>query len=235
MTRFDFGIITNGRRPAKLRATLDSIWAQDFEVENINVFVCGDTLRAKAATHMDYAFAICAKDAADKGLLGEMRNRLVEKFRQSPMDNWPNYERHVCVITDDDMLFAKDFCRVVMERKDNWDILCPRIENPDGTRYWDWAVCGERGHHLVQYKKKAGDDWYNTGGLCVAKAEVFDRVRWPEDIPINNHEGGGKNEDLTFSQAVKNCNFRIKCEPKAIVVHDNPRITSKNRKHLVAI
>jgi hypothetical protein len=233
MKRIDFGIITNGKRPAKLRATLDSIWAQNIEVENLNVFVCGDILRARCSTHMDYAFGICAKDEADKGLLGAMRNKIVD-FILSNKSQGPSEAEHIVVIADDDMLFDAEFCESIIERENDWDIICPRIENPDGTRYWDWAACGDNGHKLLPYTQEAGSDWYNTGGLCIAKLDIFGRVGWPDEIPINNAAKGGKNEDVIFSDAVKKANLRIKCEPKAIVVHDDTRITSKNKNHLVA-
>jgi GT2 family glycosyltransferase len=145
-----------------------------------------------------------------------MRNKIVGyAFRHE----WPRL-----VICDDDFLFAPDFLHQLESFRGKWDILCPRIENPDGTRYWDWATCeGKHGHQLMPYNWKVRTGWYATGGLFVAKTEVFRQVKWPEDRTI------GQSEDAAFGKALMATGFHIKALPRAVAVHDDPTLTSDGK------
>ena len=225
--RVVFGIITNGLRPDKLQATLDSIWTQRIDITNLEVVVAGDVERARNIAHLEAGLLIEEREAAEAGLLGVMRNAIADAIlRRYPLPD-------VCVFADDDILFKLDFCRQIAEFKDDWDLMCPRIENPDGTRYWDWAtVGGPKGHRLLDYGE-TDEFWYNTGGLMVCKPAVIQKVRWPA-VPINNHLKGGQNEDLLFSRVVQDEEFRVKVNPRALAVHDAP-LTSRRRRFIVTV
>ena len=228
---FYFGIITDGKRPAKLRATLDSIYAQNIELDDFDVMVSGDTLRARQRINMEHTFCVCAKAAADEGRLGAMRNRIIEK-----LDEYHRGASGIVIICDDDMLFAPDFCQQIRDYEGSWDVMCPRIENPDGSRYWDWATCGgAKGHVLLDYVQEPDEHWYNTGGLFVGHVDVFKRVRWPNKTPINNTDNGGYNEDRIFSASLRSAGLTVCANNKAVVCHDDGRLSSKGRNHIYAL
>ncbi|RLG55656.1 MAG: hypothetical protein DRN95_07615, partial [Candidatus Hydrothermarchaeota archaeon] len=165
--RFVFGIITNAKKPTKLQASLESIWSQTIDTHDIDLAIAGDVHRAERLVYMDYAFKIEMVEAAQNGILGDMRNALGAYMVDRAMAD-------ICVLADDDILFKSGFCQAILDFEEDWDVMCVRIENPDGSRYWDWATCfGPTGHHLKPYSEEMDDFWYNTGGIVVCKPEVL--------------------------------------------------------------
>ena len=62
-----------------------------------------------------------------------MRNRLAEKARYDHL-----------VVADDDLLFQPDFYQGLRQFGEDYEVLCVRLLNADGTRYWDWATRADR-------------------------------------------------------------------------------------------
>lgn len=227
--RFWFCIITDGMRPAKLRACLDSVSSQrGVEVLDLTICISGDYERAEMSVYTGAALRVKSK----VNYLGAMRNKVLEMFHdcENPVPMYaPRGTLAVCdiegppevvaVVCDDDMIFRQDFCQAVEECGHGWDVLCPRIENPNGTRYWDWATCGgPMGHVLMDYGKW-DDNLYITGGLCVIRHGM--EVLWDPDIPINH------GEDKEFSERLIKAGKKIVSWPKAVAVHDDPQLTQK--------
>ena len=202
---WSFCIITNGKRPFKLLREIESIRALKIPV--LEILVGGappDGLPADVGL-------VPAVDAAEHGRLGEMRNKLTAVAR---------YDR--LVVVDDDFIFQADFIQGIESCGSDWDVLCPRILNPDGSRYWDWATQGgPKGHSLLEYGER-DENIYVTGGLCVMKAEVSDRVKW------DDHRGFYQGEDLDFSGRLHSAGVRIGSNPASTTMHDDGHYTRDN-------
>lgn len=198
-----FCLITNGKRPEKLRCEIESIRA--LGIPEYEILVGGEV-----PAGFEDVIIVPVVDGARNGRLGEMRNRLVERAR------FPHL-----VVADDDMVFHKDFYAGLQRFGPDYEVQCVRLLNPDGTRFWDWATCGgTKGQRLLAY----GDHdshIYPTGGFCVIKAEVARQVRWDES------RGFYQGEDVDFAARLRNRGITISCNRFSTVTHDDPRYTQR--------
>ena len=196
---FSFCIITDGREPDKLRLEIESIKAQ--QGTNAEILVGGDVPEG-----FNDVSCFAMADAARDGRLGYMRNRLVERTRFG-----------VIVVADDDMIFHPGFTKGIMAYPDDYDVLCVRILNTDGTRFWDWAVYGApSGHHLIDYAIL--DPYvYVTGGLCVMRSHVPLLVQWSDNL------GFYQFEDIEFSRRINAQGLRIRFCKESVVTHNDDR------------
>lgn len=201
-----FGIITNGKRLPKLLREIDSIRA--LNIPEYEIIVSGKPPEIEGITRFELP------EAADAGRLGEMRNAIAE---------WAHGE--LVSITDDDILFQPDWYEGLQSYQGEWDVMCSRLLNPDGTRNWDWCTKGgPRGHILIEYWET--DPWiYVTGGRILARREVFDLCQWDATLGFNQEE------DVKFSRALQLANQKIVMNKKMTLLHDDPTLTSKG--HLI--
>jgi glycosyltransferase involved in cell wall biosynthesis/2-polyprenyl-3-methyl-5-hydroxy-6-metoxy-1,4-benzoquinol methylase/tetratricopeptide (TPR) repeat protein/GT2 family glycosyltransferase len=198
---FSFCIITNGKRPEKLRREIESIRA--LEMPNYEILVGGDV-----PPGLDGVTVVSLPEAATGGRLGEMRNRLIERSR---------FDR--LIVADDDLLFQAGFYQGLLQFGENYEVQCVRFLNADGTRYWDWATAsGPRGHNLLDYDQ-TDPHVYVTGGLCIMKASVAKRVKW------DDHRGFYQGEDSDFSRRLHEAGISIKFNRHCTVVHSDTRLT----------
>jgi glycosyltransferase involved in cell wall biosynthesis/tetratricopeptide (TPR) repeat protein len=202
-TAVSFCIITNGKQPHKLRRELDSIRA--LQLNQYEIVIAGEV---PADFDANDVTIVPMPNAARNGRLGEMRNRLVEQAR------FP-----VVVVADDDMVFAPDFGDGLAGLAPDFEVCCARIRNPDGTRFWDWATHGGPRGHVLLDEAETDPHVYVTGGLCIAKKTVFDRVKWDESL------GFYQSEDLDFSSKLRAAGMSIRLAPGCQVTHDDPRYT----------
>lgn len=201
---WSFLIITNGKRPAKLRREIESIEALNIPAYEILV---GGEPPADLPPGVGTAPAV---DAARNGRLGEMRNVLTAAARFDHL-----------VVVDDDFIFHPDFFSGLQTYGEDWDVLAVRILNPDGTRFWDWATHGgPRGHVLLNYDEQ-DEHVYNTGGLCLLKSYVADRVKWDDG------RGFYQGEDVDFAARLRAAGYRPKFNRHSTTTHDDPRYTLK--------
>ena len=198
---YSFCIITNGKRPEKLQREIESIRA-------LNIPQCEIVVGGDIPSGLDQVTLVSLPEAARAGQLGVMRNRLVERAKYD----------HV-IVADDDLLFQPDFYRGLLEFGEDYDVQCVPFLNPDGTRYWDWATSGgPRGHALLPYDQ-TDPHVYVTGGLCIMKKAVADRVKWDEQL------GFYQAEDSEFSSRLHQAGIHIRFNPHSTVVHDDPHHT----------
>lgn len=200
---YSFCIITNGKRLAKLRAELDSIRA--LAIPEYEILIAGELPPGMAPEGFTY---YPLPDAAQNGRLGEMRNLLCAKARYNHL-----------IVCDDDLLFQGDFYQGLVRYGEDYDVLCVKFLNADGTRYWSWAtVGGPRGHVLLDYHE-TDPFLYVTGGLCIMKSWVADKVKWDAVRGLNQME------DVDFSRKLQAAGIRIDLCLDATVIHDDWRIT----------
>ncbi|WP_309672451.1 glycosyltransferase [Gemmatimonas sp.] len=201
---FSFCLITDGRRPQQLAEEIATIRA--LQLPAYEIIVAG-----RVPFAVDGVRVIDAAHHALVGQLGAMRNLACAAARFDHL-----------IVADDDMRFHLDFAnglRYLVAHGADVDVLCVRLLNPDGTRYWDWATSGgPRGHILLDYRET--DPFvYVTGGLAIMKATVHDAVRW-DDV-----RGFYAGEDLDWSSRVRAAGFRIGLCVDATVTHDDARYT----------
>lgn len=203
MTKYLFGIITNGDRPVKLLKQIDSIRA--LGVEDYEIAVAGNPgdILPEGVRRIDMP------DEAAAGKLGAMRNALC---RSSDAD--------IFVITDDDMIFVPDFVTGMGKSPDDWKVLCTRLLNRDGTRNWDWVTKGgPRGHTLIEYWE-TDPFLYCTGGRIIMRREVFDAVQW------DGERGFNQEEDIDFSRRLQAAGYELRMNKYVTLVHDDTSYTS---------
>jgi len=199
---FSFCIITHGRRPEKLCREIESIRA--LQIRNYEILVGGD-LGFELPAGVVF---VPAAAAARAGRLGEMRNRLVEQAQYDHL-----------IVADDDLLFHPGFYQGLLAFGEEYEVMCVRILNPDGTRFWDWATQGgPRGHKLLDYAE-TDPFCYVTGGLCIMKAGVASRVTWNEQLVF--YAG----EDLDFSRRLRAEQISPVFNGRCVVTHDDSRYT----------
>ncbi len=118
---------------------------------------------------------------------------------------------------DDDILFTPGYWQAVSPAlKGDWDILCTRLLNPNGTRYWDWAAYyPEKGQTLLPYD--VDDPFvYATGGHAIYRRSVFNKIHWNENI---RH---GTNEEFDLAAQGRLAGLKFSCCPTATVYLQYP-------------
>ncbi|MGD1019103.1 MAG: glycosyltransferase [Verrucomicrobiia bacterium] len=202
---YSFCIITGGQRRAILERQIASIRA--LGLPHVEILVGGDVSNVPDGVHkVDMAAA------ARAARLGKMRNTLARIARFDHL-----------VISDDDIVFDKNFGDGLKRFGEGYDAMAVRVVNPDGSRFWDWATTGgTKGSVLLDYWD-ADPYVYITGGICVLKADVLDRVAW-DDL-----RGFYACEDVDFSTRLKAAGAAICFNTFCKVLHDDDRYSRVDR------
>lgn len=190
-----FCIITDGREPDKLQAQIDSIRA--LAIPEYEIIVSGHP-----PIDIDVDIVVPMPYAAKQGRLGAMRNGAVSVA-----------SGEIIVVTDDDMIFWKDWWIGVWSFPVDWDLQACRILNPDGTRYWDWKAHKGGMNWLLDYSETS-EYQSLTGGVTIMKAHVWQSVKWDDELGFNQAE------DVDFTNKLKSHGFVIKMNPAATITHD---------------
>lgn len=217
-----FIIITNGNKPQELLAQILSIEA--LQVPNYEIIVCGDIKNIDITKFISVKYVENKKDA-ERGSLGGLRNRACEIALYSNL-----------VISDDDMLFSKDWYVNTCQSED-YEIMTTCIRNPDGTRFWDNACYQSpiHGHINLNYDEKDEYLYMSGGQSWLIKKELWEKVKWDENLLIykmNNlkdYSKGLHNEDTDFALRCRNKNLHIKHNPKIVVFHNDKTYTGIGR------
>lgn len=152
---------------------------------------------------------IVVQDTKREGRLGYLRNTGCKAAQY-----------HNLIVLDDDMILHADFYPGLLRfQRHNahpvYRVLSCRILNPDYTRYWDWKAHEDHKNWLLDY----GDEDPRvsiTGGLCIFNKSVFQVVQWDEQRAINQEE------DVDFSNRLKQQGYKIGFNPWSTVTHDGP-------------
>lgn len=147
---------------------------------------------------------IVVKDEKHEGRLGALRNAGCRQAKY-----------YKIIVIDDDMILHPDFYKGIQrfEKSDNYRIYTCRILNPDYTRYWDWKAFEDGKNWLLDYGEE--DERVSmTGGLCIFDKGVFDDVQWDES------RGFYQEEDVDFSNRLKEAGYKIGFNPWSTVTHD---------------
>lgn len=162
-----------------------------------------------AAQNFPKVEVIVVRDEKHEGRLGALRNAGCRQAK---------YYR--LIVLDDDMVLHADFYPGLQrfERETinpHFDVLSCRILNPDYTRYWDWKAHEHHKNWLLDYGEN--DPRVSiTGGLCIFDKGVFNVIQWDETRAINQEE------DVDFSNRLKQAGYKIGFNPWSTVTHDGP-------------
>ena len=200
-----FCIITGGKREETLSLVLKSIRAQKIPEHEIII----------SGKHHDEPGIIYlpAAEAAEKGMLGLMRNRAVARAQ---------YEN--IVLLDDDIILAPGWHEALKAYGRPFDILTSQIRVPDGSRYLDHATSGGPRGQMILAEDEDDEHVYMTGGGgWVMKNYVARQVRWDETLAFY------KSEDVDFSRRCQAAGFRISHNHKMLVFHADATYTAVGR------
>ncbi|MDD2944029.1 MAG: glycosyltransferase, partial [bacterium] len=92
-----------------------------------------------------------------------------------------------------------------------------------GSRYWDWAIQSEIEQRLISYQESSHQQ-YITGGFCIMKSSVFERVQWCEK------RGFYQQEDIDFSRRLKAAGYKFKFNPHSSVTHNDEKYYQSDNK-----
>jgi glycosyltransferase involved in cell wall biosynthesis len=200
-----FCIITDGRRAETTSLVIKSIQAQKIPVYEIII----------AGRHHNDSGIIYlpAADAADKGLLGRMRNLAVVRAQY---DN--------IVMLDDDIILSPEWYEALKAYDRPFDILTSQIRVPDGSRYFDHATVGGPRGQIIPDENEEDEYVYMTGGGgWTMKNYVARQVRWDEMLAFY------KGEDVDFSRRCQTAGFRISHNHRMLVFHADATYTAAGR------
>lgn len=216
-----FIIITNGLKPQELDLQIKSIEYQ--RIPNYEIVLVGKI--DPKFKNKNTIKVIQDHFNAERGSLGGMRNKGVENSI---------YEN--LVISDDDMLFSKNWYKNLIQNK-NFDILTTCIKSPDGTRFWDNAcyMSPQRGH-IILNPDETDDHLYMSGGQSwIIKKEICNKVKWNEELLIykmknlDDYNKGLHNEDTDFALRCRENNYKITYDHNTLVYHNDKSYTSIGR------
>lgn len=167
-----------------------------------------DSIRALALEDCEINIAVDNGEAC----LGKLRNQVCRKALGD-----------VLVVADDDLLFDADFAKELESFPGDWDVLCPKLLNPDGSRYWDWRWNKDGAQKMMPY------DFVDDGFICppgavvVMKSHVFEKAQWRNDLKYYEPPY----EDIEFSRRLHEAGYSCKMNPKMVVTHNDTHYTQR--------
>jgi hypothetical protein len=218
-----FIIITNSKKKEELLLQIKSIEHQN--IQNYEILIVGDIDLNQKYSNSNIIL-IEDKYNADRGSLGGMRNKACEQAK---------YEN--LVISDDDMLFTKDWYKNLLKINQDFDIITPCVKVPDGTRFWDNAcyMSPSKGHVILN-EDETDDHLYMSGGQSwIIKKSAWSKVKWDEEFLIykmkslDDYNKGIHNEDTDFALRCRQNNLKIRHEPSVLVYHNDKSYTAVGR------
>lgn len=172
-------------------------------------------------------------------IFGKNLNFLPDKIKAHPFEIVPKIAPLKClpslcieeavnenlVICCEGIIFHEDFITGIESFDNNWEILCCRILNPDGTRYWDWAV-----KDIAQEKRllEYDDSHKNTllpDKLCVVKTKLAKEA-------IKKAVNKFKHKTLDLEGCLKSQGLKLTCNPYSTTTQKNSNYTQINDKVL---
>lgn len=151
-----------------------------------------------------YEIKIVVDDTPPFGRTGKLRNKVC---RMAKYD-------HI-IMLDDDLVFHEDFYKGLLKYGEDYDVLVCKIQNPDGSRFYDWKIHVDGKNYLLDYDK-TDPNISLSSGIYIMKQWVFEQVQMDDNLGF--YEG----EDVDYSERLKKAGIRIKMNPYCVVTHDAP-------------
>ncbi len=182
-------IITNSDMPGQeirksyLSRLIRSVTVAGFPKEHFEIIVTGAVDEIEGEVRK-----IDMRTAAAEGRVCALRNAAIAVARGD-----------VIIHCDDDVIFTPGYWNALSEYFEKpWDILCTKLLNPNGSRYWDWAAFYRgKGQTLLPYDVQ-DTNVFATGGHSIYRKTVFEKVQW------NESKRHGDNEEYEFAESARN-------------------------------
>ncbi len=193
ISKFTFGIISNGKRNEQIDQQIEAI--KQFKIPEYEIIVCGLYKETKDKK-INYIFF----DAYDKGWITAQKNLILENAK---------YEN--VVVMHDRILPQKDFYQGLKKYGNYFEILSCKITNQQGERCGDWITHGNPLDKpprigLLEYKDWDKDIWLD-GAFYIMKKSVWRQVQWNEALFWNQAE------DMKLAQGWKEKGFIPRYNP----------------------
>lgn len=209
-----FCIITIGNKPEITKLCIQSIKNNFESFKDYEIIIVGNNIDQFSGENIKLI-----EDNKYKIFLGKRRNIATK-----------NSVGDIVVNCDDDIIFEEDwfkkFKKYEKENKD-WLILGNKILSPNGSRYWDRNIY-KPNHKMVPYDYQSDSDtFYQTGGFCICKKEIFEKVSWSDDIDFYcKNSASNINEDVDLSIKLKKLSIDISFDKNNTVWHYDPTYTT---------
>jgi len=142
------------------------------------------------------------------GCLGLLRNQVCRSAK------YP-----ILAVCDDDLILDSDFIPGLLGFTEPWGVMCPKVLNPDGSRYWDWREVTENGQRMLEYHIPDAGNMIPPGCCVLLKREVFEHVKWDETIPFYT----APFEDIDFGIRLHEAGYKCTMNPFMTVHHNDER------------
>jgi glycosyltransferase involved in cell wall biosynthesis len=200
-----FCIITGRRTYSDIEKVVESI--QRLNYPYFEIIVIGNI-----PSLIQGCITLSNRKAVEQGWFGSLRNQGAAAAKFTTL-----------VFLNDDITLDASFGSILFEylltpeQNNNWFVAQPRILNPDGTRYWDWATYGgPRGHCLLAYSHKDPETYLQSSAYII-KRSVATSILWPEEassvFPL---------DEVEYTRALRAAGFSITCVPSLTTHHLDP-------------
>ena len=192
---FTFGICTTSGNKERVKNIISSIKRNNVPPSKCEIVVVGNVF---LPGFTQYIVRVIPFDETKKsGWITKKKNIITER---ATFEN--------IVYMHDYVVLEDGWYKTMCDYGGDWDLLMTRINNHDGTRYRDWALCGSWINNpfvepnttkaLVPYEEKRLSRWqYFSGAYWIAKKEFMKANRLDETL------GWGEGEDVEWSLRVK--------------------------------
>lgn len=195
---FEFGIITDGSTPGRVRRVIESIERLKIPEFHITV-VGGDQVPHKGRASF-IPFDERKKAAKGTPWITKKKNIITRVAK------YPNV-----VYSHDYVVFQPDWYEGWIRFGDDFKVAMNRIMNTDGSRFRDWILCPcvslekakntlclDRMAAMLPYNEKSlSRGMYISGAYWVAKKEVM------QEFPLDERLGWNEGEDIIWSHHVR--------------------------------
>jgi hypothetical protein len=199
VSRWTFGVVTNGRRDAVVDAMIGTIRRQ--RIPEYEVIVCG-TSAHRSAPDIRY---IPFSEQDDRGWITRKKNLIAEAARFENL-----------AIVHDRVLFRAGWYRGMRRFGNHFDALSCVQRMRAGFRTWDWvtssAPLGAPAYGCVGLDYRDWDPYvFMDGGLTIVKRRVWEQCPWDERRFWNDREDVDISHRITAAGGVIRFNRHSRC------------------------
>ncbi|MBI2629002.1 hypothetical protein HYW74_02890 [Candidatus Pacearchaeota archaeon] len=181
ITKWTFGIITNGKKNDWVEKQIQSIKAQ--KIPHYEIIVCGKYIK-RNEKNFKYVFF----KKYDTGWITGQKNKLVENAK---------YEN--LMVLHDRIVLDKEWYKGMKKYGNYFEVLSCKVYNDQGERCGDWITYGNVFGMFGRIGLLDHKDWdkngYIDGALYILKKSIWRKVRWDETLFWNQGEDAKLSSD----------------------------------------
>ena len=209
ISKWSFGILSNGEKAAEVNSLVNSIQRQG--IPEVQITICGPHPARKDIEIIDVD-----NDGGDvRAPISKKKNKLVDNARFENI-----------VLLHDRYILPDDWYLNFKKYGNAFEMLAVRNEGPRGGRVADWMIYDglpsqpNAFSHLAPYNKRTGD-FYMAGGIMIIKKAVYQAIRLDERLYW------GELEDVQFSKIAQLKGFQLTLDSRNKVLTNSKRLGEK--------